>query len=66
MIHDALVERLPRWLHGQLFDVEYWQYLAIVIVLLSALVATRLWRFWRWWLLGCAPSHAGRFVRVSL
>ncbi|HVJ15312.1 MAG TPA: mechanosensitive ion channel family protein [Polyangiaceae bacterium] len=41
MIDVTFVERLPPWLRGQLFGVEYWQYLAILLILLFGLIVRK-------------------------
>ena len=41
MIDVAFVERLPPWLRGQLFGIEYWQYLAILLLLLFGLIVRK-------------------------
>lgn len=45
MIDEHFVESLPRWLRGSVFDVEYWQYLALLVILLFGLVLRNVIRF---------------------
>ncbi len=38
---DVALQRLPLWLRGQLFGLEYWQYLAILLILLFGLIVRK-------------------------
>lgn len=41
MINDAFIENLPPWLRGSVLGIEFWQYLAILLVLLFGLVVRK-------------------------
>lgn len=41
MVDERWIERLPRWSRAELFGVEYWQYLALLLVVLFGLVARK-------------------------
>jgi MscS family membrane protein len=39
---DSIVETLPAWLHGKVFDVAYWQYIALILLFAVGLLARKI------------------------
>jgi MscS family membrane protein len=45
MIDDQFIQRLPHWLRGDILGVEYWQYLALLLILLFGLMLRKVIQF---------------------